>query len=492
MGRLQVEVGPLHTKGAMMRAVLATAALVVLIAATGTPTALASERANTGVGVNFQSLDGLTVDALRKRRFGSVIKLESDLARSKAARKYAERFFPADTPRYASFMASYRSDGLRLYTRVDLPTHGQPRGGYPVIVFAHGYVGYEAAREFHFSYTPDSMYAEMIDSYVKAGFVVITPGYRGHGTVNGVVADGRASMAAWDNATHVSPILYAIDTVNLLEGLQSLERIDWSRWKAGPKRIKLNLSRLAIAGHSQGGDVTLITLAITGKGSKVRNRPIYGSIVSGTFPDRFTQVETFRPMSETPQAFLAGDGTWTGSATGKDGGINPHFVFGWPADSLPAAPDQFKDLHVRYPKASVREVIEAGYAEMYRALNEQVRDLKGVTFSAVTDPTPKGYRVVHDPRVAALIPRLGAFHVPEYISARLSLHFPDRDFYSLPAWNRDLCTRINAAGGACTTYEYPGNTHGLRLSSNAWFSPPGSREGYGLIFQRDSAAIPAN
>jgi hypothetical protein len=103
----------------------------------------------------------------------------------------------------------------------------------------------------------------------------------------------------------------------------------------------------------------------------------------------------------------------------------------------------------------------------------------------VPDASPQAYRVAHDPQVQSIMQRLGGFRHERSITARLALHFPDRDFYSLPAWNRDLCARIVQSAGSCTAYEYPGNTHVLRLSTNPWFSPAGSREAYGQIIAHD-------
>lgn len=448
------------------------------------------ETTGTENGVKFASLEGLTIDALRKRHFGSAITIVSDLSKGPAARSYAEKFFAQSQPTYLSTLASYRSDGLRLYTRIDVPTTPPPPGGYPVIVFMHGWVGYEAAKEFHFSYTPASMYAEMIDAYAKAGFVVITPGYRGHGTVNGVVAGGRASMAAWDNATHLSPVLYAIDALNLIEGLNSLERVDWRQWGSKTSKLRLNLRRLSIAGHSQGGDVALIVLAVTGRGSRIVNRPQTASIMSGTFPDRFTQVETFRPMEEASQAFLSGDGSWTGSAIGRDGRINPHFIFAWPSETIETLdPAIWTWQTQKYAKQTVREIVESQYNELYQRLDTQVRDLHGVHFSIANNNTAKAYVIKHDPRVQSIMKRMGAFGRERLITARLFLHFSDRDYFSLPAWNLDLCHRIVTAGGRCTPYEYTGNTHAYRLSGKSWFSPPGSIEAYGIIVSRDIASF---
>lgn len=471
-----------------MRKALAAAMLAFSLPASAAPAPPANDETVVEAGVRFASLESLTIDALRNRRFGSSIRIESDLTKSPGAQAYAEHFFPQSHPSYSSTLASYHSEGLRLYARIDVPKAPPPPGGYPVVVFMHGWVGYDAAREFHFSYTPASMYAEMIDAYAKAGFVVVTPGYRGHGTANSIIADGRASMAAWDNATHVSPVLYAVDTLNLIDGLKSLENIDWRRWGHSSRKVRLNLGRMSVAGHSQGGDVALIVLAVSGRGSRVVNRPQAGSIISGTFPDRFTQVETYGPMEETPQAFLSGDGTWTGSPIGEDGSVNPHFIFAWPGDGIETInPTQWTWQKQKFAKPTVREVVESRYAEMYARLNEQVGDLRGAQFSVLTDASEKGYSVSHDPRVQSIMQRLGAFQRERLITAPLALHFPDRDYFSFPSWNRDLCGRIVKSGGQCTAYEYTGNTHLLRLSKHLWFSPPGSEEAYEIIIKRDLA-----
>jgi dienelactone hydrolase len=471
-----------------MSAVIVAAMLTASPVATDMPAWPTSARADVEVGVRVQSLEGLTIDSLRKRRFGSSLAIQTDLMKSPAAKAYAEKFFGKDQPAYASVIASYRSEGLRLYTRIDVPNTPAPARGYPVIVFLHGWVGYDAAEEFHFSYTPASMYAEMIDAYAKAGFLVFTPGYRGHGTINGVVADGRASMAAWDNATHISPVFYALDALNLIDGLKSIERFNWRQWGHAARDVRLDLRRLSIAGHSQGGDVALIVLATSGRGSLVANRPQAASIMSGTFADRFTQEETYRPMKETPQAFLSGDGTWTGSAVGKDGQINPHFVFAWPNDSVKNSdPETWASSDPKHARQSVREAVEFGYSEMYKHLNEQVYDLRDARFSIALSDSAAGYYVNHDPRVRSIMKRLGAFQRDRLVTARLYLHFSDRDHFSPASWNRDLCNRIVRSGGKCTAYEYPGNSHSMRLGVGPWFSPDGSREAYGLIVERDLA-----
>lgn len=481
-----------------MSVMAALAALTLAAGPGGIPATLAlppasapaDQRTNDQAGVKLRSLRDITIKALRARRYGSKLHIVTDLAQGPNAKAYVERFFGGGHAAYASVLASYRSDGLRLYTRIDVPNAPPPAGGYPVIVFLHGWVGYEAARDFHFSYTPASMYAEMIDAYAKAGFVVVTPGYRGHGTVNGRVADGRASMAAWDNATHLAPIFYAIDALNLIDGLDSVARLDWQPFGHAAHRVRLNLTRLSVAGHSQGGDAALTLLSISGRGSRVLHRPRAGSIMSGTFADRFTQVETYRPMAESSEAFLSGDGTWTGSARGANGAINPRFVFAWPDESIETLDaGQWSWQKQRFGAVSACTVVRSGFSEMYQRFRSQVADMASLKLISAPDEARKDCGLKQDRALARVLPQIGGFRSEAFITARVSLHFSDRDYYSLPEWNYDLCGRIKHAGGRCKAFEYPGSTHTLRLSRYSWFSPPGSREAYTQIISRDLAAF---
>ena len=198
-------------------------------------------------------------------------------------------------------------------------------------------------------------------------------------------------MAAWDNATHLSPILYAIDSLNLIDGLSSVKKLNFGDYGRNSGRVSLNLKRLYVSGHSQGGDVALTVLAAAGRGSKVVNRPRAGSIMSGTFPDRFIQVETFRPMAESSEAFLAGDGTWTGTARGRDGIINPHFIFAWPSDSI-ETPDPQSGIWQKpqYGAARVQDIVVKGYLRMYRFVIRKLIELMGVYFLFLENSMPIG------------------------------------------------------------------------------------------------------
>lgn len=421
------------------------------------------------------SLRDLSVEALRARRYGAELRIVRQV----------------DAGRY---LAEYRSDGLRVYTRIDLPASPMPPAGYPAVLFLHGWVGNDAAAAFDFGIGADGLYARVIDAFVAAGFAVLYPGWRGYGTVDGRPADGADFLAAWHNASYLAPTFFAIDVLNLLDGLDSLERVDWRDWRTGSAQpVRIDPQRIHIAGHSQGGDVVLTVLAVAGEGSGVRTPIASGSIWAGCFASRFEQLETYGPMESTLEAFLSGDGTWNGTATSADGAVNPDFVFGWPPDwivTTDRGSPQWTWQRERWSVPTVAEALSRKYAEMYAALNRNVADLGRAGFAIRRDANGR-ILVEHDPRVADAMARIGGYGYPQYLREPLALHFSDRDFYSPPQWNAALSRSIVAAGGRSTAFLYPGNTHALDRSRQPWFSGPDVQPGFPLMLERDIALFRA-
>jgi dienelactone hydrolase len=429
----------------------------------------------------ISSLEELSVESLRARTYGSRLTVEAplDLGRTTGG---------ADSAAPRTYITSFRSDGLRQYARLDLPAGPMPEAGYPVVVFLHGWVGLAGAPKLDFRFGKGSIYGAMIDEFTAAGFLVITPGFRGHGTVGGRAAEGIEYLATWDNGTYVSPVFYAIDALNLMEGLGTLAETDGARWgrAAGPL-AHIDQHRINVIGHSQGGDVALIVMAVCGRGSPLKNAATAGSIWSGTFPSRLTQLATYHPIETTPQAFLAGDGTWTATATGANGAVNPNFVFGYP-------PDWIETPQVRnwtwqrkaWSRKTVASALKDQLDEMYGTANRLVGNLHGVSYQLQYEPDGKVI-VRHDPRVVAAEARVGAFQSERFLTQPLSLQHSDRDFYSIPEWNADLCSRIKQVGGSCFDFTYPGNTHALGVSKAPWFSGEGAVPGFHTALQRDIA-----
>ena len=403
------------------------------------------------------SLSELSIQSLRDRRYGSQIKIEERMT----------------SVAHESFMASYESDGLRVYTRFDIPPSPMPSTGYPVVIFAHGWVGIDRAPSLDFYYGDDNNYGEMINAYVEAGFAVLTPGWRGHGTVNGIAADGIEFMQAWDNGSYLSPVFYAIDVLNLLDSLSSVSELD--------------LDKINLVAHSQGGDVALITLAVAGEGSKVRNEFHAASIWSGNIPSRFTQLETFWPMQSSPEAFMSGDGTWSGTAIGADGRVNERLVFAYPADWIGTVNiDEWTWQKDTWSISNVPDAIIVKLDQMYNTINTYVEEIDDADYKMARADSP-AFAILHDARVADAMHKIDAFDKEQFLTEPLALHHSDRDFYSVPEWNADLCKRANLAGGLCFDFTYPGNTHSLRVSEYEWFSPVGTEAGFPFAIQRDIA-----
>jgi pimeloyl-ACP methyl ester carboxylesterase len=405
------------------------------------------------------ALADLSIETLRSREYGSRLNIE-----------YEVQGRPSP-----SYLASYDSDGLNVYARIELPAGAAPDDGYPVVILVHGWMGIDAAPSLDFYYDSSSTYSRVIDAYVEAGFAVFTPGWRGHGTINDVPADGIEFMQAWDNGSYVSPAFYAIDVLNLLDSLESFQE------------GRLNLNRINMYGHSQGGDVALMALAIAGEGSSVENNFFAASIWSGNIPSRLTQLETFWPMQTSPEAFLSGDGSWNGTAIGADGSINPNFVFGYPPDWIGTIDlDDWTWQKENWSNVTVADALAAKLEQMYSTVNTYVIDMPTVVFDLEAAPGVKT-TVAHDAFLIEGMSQIGAFDQEQYLTEALALHHSDRDFYSLPEWNADLCRRADLAGGLCFDFTYPGNTHSLQISAHEWFSPPGSVAGFLFAIQRDIA-----
>lgn len=149
-----------------------------------------------------------------------------------------------DTVEYHQWVVSYVSDGLKIQGLLTEPKGDKPAGGWPAILFDHGYVDPRV-------YTPTSRYVEFVADLTRAGYVVFKPDYRGNGKSEGV-----------PDSPYFSPN-YTIDNLNALAALKQDQRVD-------PARI-------GIWGHSMGGNVALRTL--TSHPTDIRAAVIWAGVV---------------------------------------------------------------------------------------------------------------------------------------------------------------------------------------------------------------------
>jgi len=426
----------------------------------------------------LQSLEPVKVHTLRKRAFQSNIKVEA-FSRNSCVGDNAVQSLPDATGLYKSYMASFRSDGLLQYARITLPTTPPPPDGYPYVLFLHGWIGKYKAPGYSIGCNPENLYySELTDAFARAGYAVLSPGYRGHASVNGVAAEGIEYLEAFDQGAGISTQFYAIDALNFSAGVST---IDGSKFP--DKSFKFDPARFYLLGHSQGGDAGLSYLAAIGEGHQDKLRPVHAALWSGTFLDRLSALEDMMPVDMTPEAFLSGDGSWTGTAIGRGGEVNANFIYAYPPDYIGNPnPENWTWQKEQWSEPSVREAVVKSTQKMYDDLSANVDDLSGIGFS-VEDRDDGSFSIDHDPKIKRDFSNIGGFYQAEYLTENIDLHVPEKDYYSRIIWNKDLCQRISQSGGRCDVIIYPHNNHSLRASQHEWFSPAGSRDGYPIMIE---------
>ena len=253
--------------------------------------------------------------------------------------------------------------------------------------------------------------------------------------------------------------------------------------------MRFDAGRINISGHSQGGDAALTALAVSGEGSSIKNTLAAGSIWSGCFGPRFEQAGIYGPMASTLEAFMSGDGRWTGTAVAADGSVNPNFVFGYPSDWIGTVDTRSPEWTWQaetWGTPTVADALRRKFTEMYDAVNRQVEDIPDARFEITEDENGKAI-VNHDPRISEAMRHIGAFDYDQYLSETVYFHHSDRDYYSIPRWNSDLATRINRAGGKAADFIYPVTNHSLRVSEYDWFSEGKVIDGLEQMIERDQA-----
>ena len=423
------------------------------------------------------SLDDVTIPTLRSRDYQSNIVVET-LDTNDCVGDNTVKSLPDASGTYKSYMASFRSDGIRQYARLTVPDTTPPDAGYPFILFLHGYIGLEKAPGYSIGCNPENLYySELTDAFARAGFAVLAPGYRGHSTVKGIAAEGLKYLEAFDQGAGISTQFYAIDALNFAAGLPS---IDATAFPA--QSFNFDKSRYFLLGHSQGGDAGLTFLGAIGEGTHEDLRPVQSVVWSGTFLPRLRALEEMMPVASTPEAFLSGDGTWTGTATGKDGSSNPNFIFGFPPDWIETPnPEDWSWQKETWSKPTVASAAESEARKMYQELKDHVTDLAGIKLELITKDD--GFELMHDAKIKDMFANIGSYNFAQYLTESVELHVPDKDHYSQVSWNKELCTRMNEAGGDCKVVVYLDNNHSLRASTHEWFSPKGTPDGYPIMVE---------
>ncbi len=158
----------------------------------------------------------MSIAAARMRAYpGSAITIEATLAPG---------------ANYSRYIAWYASDGLKIYGLLTIPSAEMPEGGWPAIVFNHGYIAPAA-------YRTTERYVAYVDQLARSGYVVFKIDYRGHDRSEGVARGAYGDPG------------YTTDVLNAVASLKAFPPV--------------NPQKIGMWGHSMGGFLTLRAMVIS-------------------------------------------------------------------------------------------------------------------------------------------------------------------------------------------------------------------------------------
>ncbi len=163
---------------------------------------------------------------------------------------------------YYRYVASYLSDGLKIYGLLTVPYADPPEGGWPAIIFNHGFIPPT-------EYRTTERYVAYVNALATNGYVVFKPDYRGHGDSEGAASGGYSSPA------------YTVDVLNALASVQRYPGVD-------PEKM-------GMWGHSMGGNLTLRAMVTV---KSIKAGVIWAGVV-GSYQDMLTNWRRNRPFPTT-------------------------------------------------------------------------------------------------------------------------------------------------------------------------------------------------
>jgi dipeptidyl aminopeptidase/acylaminoacyl peptidase len=149
---------------------------------------------------------------------------------------------------YNRYIASYQSEGNKIFALLTIPQGEKPSTGWPVIIFNHGYIPPA-------QYRTTERYVAYVDGFARNGYIVFRSDYRGHGSSEGDPTGGYGSPA------------YTIDVLNAVAAMKAHPDAD-------PDRI-------GMWGHSMGGHITLRSMVVS---DDIKVGVIWAGVVA-SYPD---------------------------------------------------------------------------------------------------------------------------------------------------------------------------------------------------------------
>jgi len=166
---------------------------------------------------------------------------------------------------YRRYYAYYLSEGFRIYGLLTIPDGQAPVGGWPAIVFNHGYIPPDV-------YQATERYIAYVDRIARSGYVVYRIDYRGHdrseGDTNGAYGDPG----------------YQIDVLNAVASLA--------------RNPAVNPEKIGMWGHSMGGYLTLRAMVIS---NDIKVGVIWAGVVA-SYPEMLYNWRRSRPFVGSPSS----------------------------------------------------------------------------------------------------------------------------------------------------------------------------------------------
>jgi dipeptidyl aminopeptidase/acylaminoacyl peptidase len=145
------------------------------------------------------------------------------------AGKLGELVVESESQNYTSYLTSYTSDSFRVNGLLTKPSGAVPAGGWPAIVFVHGYIPPA-------QYDTRTQYADYVNYLARNGFVVFKIDLRGHGNSEGQAGGGYFGAD------------YIADVLNARAALLGSDFV--------------NPNAIGLWGHSMAGNVLLRSFAV--------------------------------------------------------------------------------------------------------------------------------------------------------------------------------------------------------------------------------------
>lgn len=188
--------------------------------------------------LELEEMHPLMVEYMRQQEYpGSDIVIEQTLAPG---------------ANYNRYIASYRSEGLKIYALLTVPHGVKPATGWPVIIFNHGFIPPAI-------YRTTERYVAYVDGFARNGYIVFRSDYRGHGFSEGEPASSRGSPA------------YTVDVLNAVAAMKRYPDAD--------------SARIGMWGHSMGGLLTLRAMVTT---KDVKAGVIWAGVVA-SYPELYNR-----------------------------------------------------------------------------------------------------------------------------------------------------------------------------------------------------------